>query len=81
MKPKYYLARLLCGSMQYSDEYWTSYEKAIKVRSRQVNPSQWMVIVNPLNVGKRSRVKIESDAQKRSEQLRKAYEILRDLTL
>ena len=48
MKPKYYLARILSGSMQYSTDYYTSYAKAEQVRRRQVNPQQWMIIVNPI---------------------------------
>ena len=48
MKPKYYLARILSGSMQYSEDYYTSYAKADQVRRRQVNPQQWMIIVNPI---------------------------------
>ena len=48
MKPRYYLARILSGSMQYSTDYYTSYAKAEQVRRRQVNPQQWMIIVNPI---------------------------------
>ena len=48
MKPKYYLARILSGSMQYSTDCYTSYAKAEQVRRRQVNPQQWMIIVNPI---------------------------------
>ena len=48
MKSKYYLARILSGSMQYSTDYYTSYAKAEQVRRRQVNPQQWMIIVNPI---------------------------------
>lgn len=47
MKNKYHLARLMDNRLQYSDDYWTSYKEAIRVRSRQVNPSQWLIVINP----------------------------------
>jgi len=47
MKAKYYLARLLCGTLQFSDNGWTSYKDAVEVRKRQVNPYQWIIVVNP----------------------------------
>ena len=57
-KIKYYLARNICGSIQYSDDFYTSYKRAEEIRKRQVNPMQWMIVCNPIlttsrfNVGK-----------------------------
>ena len=78
MKAKYYLARLLAGSIQYSDTFYTSYKKALEVRSRQVNPTQWMIIVNPL-VSTRNLVNVKSEQEKQGQKLLQAYKILQEL--
>lgn len=78
MKAKYYLARILAGSLQYSDPYYTSYKKALEVRSRQVNPTQWMIIVNPLACSQ-SRVNIRSVQEKQGQKLLQAYKLLQEL--
>lgn len=78
MKAKYYLARLVVGCIQYSDTFYTSYKKALEVRSRQVNPTQWMIIVNPL-VSTRNLVNVKSEQEKQGQKLLQAYKILQEL--
>lgn len=78
MKAKYYLARLLAGGIQYSDTYYSSYKKASEVRSRQVNPTQWMIIVNPL-VNSRNLVNVKSEQERQGQKLSQAYKILQEL--
>lgn len=79
MKAKYYLARLLCGRMQYSDVYYTSYQKAVNIRSRQVNPQQWMIIVNPIFDKNNSRVNVNIIAEKQSKRMRDLYSIVKEI--
>ena len=79
MKAKYYLARLLCGSIQYSDDYYTSYQKAVNIRSRQVNPQQWMIIVNPIFDKNSSRIDVNLIAEKQSKRMRDLYNIVKEI--
>ena len=78
MKPKYYLARILSGSMQYSTDYYTSYAKAEQVRRRQVNPQQWMIIVNPIFDTKPQKVNIDDIEKNQWGKLKEAYKILQE---
>jgi hypothetical protein len=78
MKPKYYLARILTGSMQYSSDYYTSYAKADQVRRRQVNPQQWMIIVNPIFNTKPQRVNMDDVEKNQWGKLKEAYKILQE---
>ena len=78
MKPKYYLARILSGSMQYSEDYFTSYAKADQVRRRQVNPQQWMIIVNPIFDTKPQKVNIDDIEKNQWGKLKEAYKILQE---
>ena len=75
MKPKYYLARILSGSMQYSTDYYTSYTKAEQVMRRQVNPQQWMIIVNPI-LNKSINVNMDDVEKNQWGKLKEAYKIL-----
>lgn len=77
MKPKYYLARILSGSMQYSTDYYTSYAKAEQVRRRQVNPQQWMIIVNPI-FNKPINVNMDDVEKNQWSKLEEAYKILQE---
>ena len=76
MKPKYYLARILSGSMQYSEDYYTSYAKADQVRRRQVNPQQWMIIVNPIL--NKSNINMDDVEKNQWGKLKEAYKILQE---
>lgn len=78
MKPKYYLARILSGSIQYSEDYFTSYAKADQVRRRQVNPQQWMIIVNPIFDTKPQKVNIDDIEKNQWGKLKEAYKILQE---
>ena len=78
MKPKYYLARILSGSMQYSEDYFTSYAKADQVRRRQVNPQQWMIIVNPIFDTKPQKVNIDDIEKNQWGKLKESYKILQE---
>ena len=78
MKPKYYLARILSGSMQYSEDYFTSYAKADQVRRRQVNPQQWMIIVNPIFDTKPQKVNMNDVEKNQWGKLEEAYKILQE---
>ena len=80
MKPKYYLARFLGGSFQMSDEYFSSLKKAEDVRARQVNPSQWTIVVNPLFVHYCS-VNLKKEEEIQSQKLRLAAKLLHELTV
>ena len=77
MKPKYYLARILSGSMQYSTDCYTSYAKAEQVRRRQVNPQQWMIIVNPI-FNKSINVNMDDVEKNQWDKLKEAYKILQE---
>ena len=77
MKPRYYLARILSGSMQYSTDYYTSYAKAEQVRRRQVNPQQWMIIVNPI-LNKSINVNMDDVEKNQWDKLKEAYKILQE---
>ena len=77
MKPKYYLARILSGSMQYSTDYYTSYAKADQVRRRQVNPQQWMIIVNPI-LNKSININMDDVEKNQWGKLEEAYKILQE---
>ena len=77
MKPKYYRARILSGSMQYSTDYYTSYAKAEQVRRRQVNPQQWMIIVNPI-FNKSINVNMDDVEKNQWSKLKEAYKILQE---
>ena len=77
MKPKYYLARILSGSMQYSTDYYTSYAKAEQVRRRQVNPQQWMIIVNPI-FNKSINVNMDDVEKNQWGKLKEVYKILQE---
>ena len=79
MKPKYYLARILSGSMQYSTDYYTSYAKAEQVRRRQVNPQQWMIIVNPIFDTKPQKVNMNDVEKNQWGKLKEAYKILQEV--
>ena len=78
MKPKYYLARILSGSMQYSEDCYTSYAKAEQVRRRQVNPQQWMIIVNPIFDTKPQKVNMNDVEKNQWGKLKEAYKILQE---
>lgn len=80
MKPKYYLARILSGSMQYSTDYYTSYAKAEQVRRRQVNPQQWMIIVNPI-FNKSINVNMDDVEKNQWGKLKEVYKILQEFVL
>lgn len=77
MKPKYYLARILSGSMQYSTDCYTSYAKAEQVRRRQVNPQQWMIIVNPI-FNKSININMDDVEKNQWGKLEEAYKILQE---
>lgn len=77
MKPKYYLARILSGSMQYSTDCYTSYAKAEQVRRRQVNPQQWMIIVNPI-FNKSINVNMDDVEKNQWGKLKETYKILQE---
>ena len=77
MKPKYYLARILSSSMQYSTDYYTSYAKAEQVRRRQVNPQQWMIIVNPI-LNKSININMNDVEKNQWGKLEEAYKILQE---
>ena len=77
MKPRYYLARILSGSMQYSTDCYTSYAKAEQVRRRQVNPQQWMIIVNPI-FNKSINVNMDDVEKNQWDKLKEAYKILQE---
>lgn len=77
MKPKYYLARILSGSMQYSTDYYTSYAKAEQVRRRQVNPQQWMIIVNPI-FNKSININMDDVEKNQWGKLKEVYKILQE---
>ena len=77
MKPKYYLARILSGSMQYSTDYYTSYAKAEQVRRRQVNPQQWMIIVNPI-FNKSISINMDDVEKNQWGKLKEAYKSLQE---
>lgn len=77
MKPKYYLARILSGSMQYSTDYYTSYAKAEQVRRKQVNPQQWMIIVNPI-LNKSININMDDVEKNQWGKLKEAYKILQE---
>ena len=77
MKSKYYLARILSGSMQYSTDYYTSYAKAEQVRRRQVNPQQWMIIVNPI-FNKSININMDDVEKNQWSKLKEAYKILQE---
>ena len=76
MKPRYYLARILSGSMQYSTDCYTSYAKAEQVRRRQVNPQQWMIIVNP--IFNKSNINMDDVEKNQWDKLKEAYKILQE---
>ena len=78
MKPKYYLARILAGSMQYSSDYFTSYAKADQVRMRQVNPQQWMIIVNPIFNKSPYNINMDDVEKNQWGKLKEAYKILQE---
>ena len=78
MKPKYYLARILSGSMQYSSDYYTSYAKADQVRRRQVNPQQWMIIVNPIFNKSIYNLNMDDVEKNQWSKLKEAYKILQE---
>ena len=77
MKPRYYLARILSGSMQYSTDCYTSYAKAEQVRRRQVNPQQWMIIVNPI-FNKSINVNMDDVEKNQWGKLKEVYKILQE---
>ncbi len=78
MKVKYYLARLLGGRIQYSDEYWTSYQKAMNARKKQVIPQQWLIVVNPITPNYSKRVDLESTKVEQGKLLEEAHQKIRD---
>lgn len=78
MKPKYYLARFLAGSLQLSDDYSTSLKAAEKVRAAQVNPSQWIIVVNPMFVHWNS-INLKKEEEIQSQKLRQAAKLLHEL--
>lgn len=80
MRPKYYLARFLGGSFQLSNEHFSSLKKAEKVRTAQVNPSQWTIVVNPLFVHYNS-VNLKKEEEIQSQKLRLAAKLLHELTV
>lgn len=79
MRPKYYLGRFLGGSFQLSDEYFSSLKKAETCRSRQVNPSQWYIMVNPILVHYCS-VNLKKEEEIQSQKLSLAAKLLHELT-
>lgn len=76
---KYYLARNLCGSIQYSDEFFTSYKRAEEIRQRQVNPQQWIVVCNPIFGGNTAKFNVGKTALRKYSLLKTAIENLQDL--
>lgn len=78
MRPRYYLARMLCGSLQFSSDYYSSLKKAEGVRSRQVNPCQWIIVVNPLITSDTRRVDVVEEQKRQHKKLREAYEMLQE---
>lgn len=78
MKPRYYLARWLAGSLQFSSDYYTSLPKAEKARDKQVNPCQWIIVVNPLLDSDTRRVDVVEEQKRQHKKLREAYEILQE---
>lgn len=78
MKPRYYLARWLAGSLQYSNDYFTSLKKAEKARSKCVNPCQWIIVVNPLILSDIRRVDVVEEQKRQHKKLREAYKILQE---
>ena len=77
MKPRYYLARILSCSMQYSTDCYISYAKAEQARRRQVNPQQWMIIVNPI-FNKSINVNMDDVEKNQWDKLKEAYKILQE---
>lgn len=81
MTTKYYLARLLGGSLQYSDEYCTSYRKAIQLRNKQVNPGQWLIVLNPyIPKYNGTRLNLQSTRIKQQNELSEAFKMLGKVT-
>lgn len=78
MKPRYYLARWLAGSLQFSSDYFSSLKKAENVRSKQVNPCQWIIVVNPLLDSDTRRVDVVEEQKRQHKKLREACEILQE---
>lgn len=78
MKPRYYLARWLAGSLQFSSDYFSSLKKAENVRSKQVNPCQWIIVVNPLLDSDTRRVDVVEEQKRQHERLRLAYDIIQE---
>ena len=76
MKPRYYLARWLAGSLQYSNDYFTSLPKAEKARDKCVNPCQWIIVVNPLILSDIRRVDVVEEQKRQHKKLREACDIL-----
>ena len=64
--------------MQYSEDYYTSYAKAEQVRRRQVNPQQWMIIVNPIFDTKPQKVNMNDVEKNQWGKLKEAYKILQE---
>ena len=80
MKAKYYLARLLCERLQFSEDCFTSYKKAIKARERQVNPSQWLIVVNPPISSYAERINLESSKIQQGQLFDKARKLTNELS-
>lgn len=78
---KYYLMRNIGGLLQFSDVAYTSYKQAERMRNKQVNPSHWYIVVNPILSRTSCRIDINKVAIKQAEKLRAAFEILRELNL
>lgn len=77
MKHKYYLMRYLCG-LQFSSDYFRSFKEADEIRKRQVNPSQWYIVVDPIFTGKGG-INIHEVERHQNELLKTAYEALKEL--
>jgi hypothetical protein len=80
MKAKYYLTRLLCERLQFSENYFTSYKEAIKARERQVNPSQWLIVVNPTISSYAERINLESSKIQQGQLFDKAWKLTNELS-
>lgn len=70
--------RNLCGSLQFSDEYYSTYKEANENRKRQVNPSHWYIVVNPGWIGAKQ-LNMRKEERIQRELLNVAYNALRKL--
>ena len=79
MKAKYFLVRNLCGTLQFSQESYTSLAKAEAVVKRQVNPSQWFIIVNPHIMINGRAVCMDEEEKRQRALLKTAFDAIKEL--